>query len=65
MPGSVVATKENGKLVDGENNEWILDEHRLIRLKNQQELFRLPGHLAYWFGWYAFFPNSEVYEAKQ
>lgn len=22
---------------------------------------RLPGHRAYWFGWYAFFPDSELY----
>lgn len=22
---------------------------------------RLGGHLAYWFGWYAFFPNTLVY----
>jgi hypothetical protein len=24
-------------------------------------LTRLPGHRAFWFGWYAFFPETEVY----
>jgi hypothetical protein len=24
---------------------------------------RLAGHLAYWFGWYAFFPNTLLYPA--
>ncbi len=60
-----VALRENGRLVDGEHDEWILNEEKLLRVKDRQELFRLPGHLAYWFGWYAFFPNSEVYEARQ
>ena len=22
---------------------------------------RINGHLAYWFGWYAFFPDTELY----
>jgi hypothetical protein len=28
---------------------------------DDQHLPRLNGHLSYWFGWYAFFPNTEVY----
>jgi hypothetical protein len=27
-----------------------------------ETLPRLGGHLAYWFGWYAFFPDTLVYE---
>ena len=23
---------------------------------------RINGHLAYWFGWYAFFPQTLLYE---
>jgi hypothetical protein len=26
-----------------------------------EKLPRLSGHLAYWFGWYAFFPKTELY----
>ncbi len=26
-----------------------------------EELARLPGHMAYWFGWYSFFPHTAVY----
>lgn len=27
----------------------------------RRTLPRVPGHLAYWFGWYSFFPQSELY----
>jgi hypothetical protein len=59
-----VAMRGNRRLVDSEQNEWLLSEEKLLRVKDQQALLRLPGHLAYWFAWYAFFPNSEAYEAK-
>jgi hypothetical protein len=26
-----------------------------------QSAERVNGHLAYWFGWYAFFPNTLLY----
>ncbi len=57
-----IAKKENGNLVDDAEDEWSNEEEKLTRLADQKELFRLPGHLAYWFGWYAFFPTTEVYE---
>lgn len=25
--------------------------------------YRLPGHQAFWFGWYSFFPGAELYGA--
>jgi Protein of unknown function (DUF3179) len=28
-------------------------------------LARVPGHRAFWFGWYAFFPDAELYGGKQ
>ena len=27
-----------------------------------EQLARLAGHLSYWFGWYAFYPRTELYE---
>jgi len=57
-----VAKKENGNLIDNGDDEWLIEEEKLVRIADHKELFRLPGHLAYWFGWYAFFPSTEVYE---
>jgi hypothetical protein len=59
-----VAKKENGNLVDEAEDEWLIEEEKLTRLADNEELERLPGHLAYWFGWYAFFPKTAVYEGK-
>ena len=28
-----------------------------------ESLARLPGHLAYWFGWFSFYPRTELYAA--
>ena len=29
-----------------------------------ERLARVPGHLAYWFGWFAFFPGAALYGAE-
>ena len=29
---------------------------------NGESLSRINGHLAYWFGWYAFYPDTLIYE---
>lgn len=55
MPGSDPDT-----LLDGRGQKWQLTEGALIGPQGE-ELPRLAGHLAYWFGWYAFFPQTEVY----
>ena len=26
-----------------------------------ETLARLPGHLAYWFGWFSFYPRTQIY----
>lgn len=48
------------QLVDQHGDVWTLTEEGLSS-ENGGFLERLPGHLAYWFGWFAFFPNTEVY----
>ncbi len=45
---------------DADGNAWQVTENALIG-PDDQELRRLGGHLAFWFGWYAYFPETEVY----
>jgi hypothetical protein len=48
------------EVLDSKNQAWKITEEALIG-PDGQRLERLGGHLAYWFGWYAFFPNTLVY----
>lgn len=50
-------------LTDDQNREWRITEEALVR-PNGERLPRLGGHLAYWFGWFSFFPKTEVFEAR-
>ena len=47
-------------LIDALGREWQITEEALVGPDGRM-LERLPGHLAYWFGWFAFFPETEVY----
>jgi len=47
-------------LMDEEGREWQVTEDALIG-PDGEEAVRLGGHLAYWFGWFAFFPDTLVY----
>ncbi|MBI3458333.1 MAG: DUF3179 domain-containing protein [Candidatus Rokubacteria bacterium] len=40
---------------------WRVEEERLVNARTGATLPRVGGHLVYWFGWYAFYPDSEVY----
>lgn len=50
-------------IVDQDGAEWQVTEEGLIGPEGE-ELARVSGHLAYWFGWYAFFPQTLVYEGQ-
>ena len=50
-------------LLDENGFEWQVTENALIS-SSGQELKRLPGHMAYWFGWFSFYPRTEVYGVK-
>ena len=54
------STRQN-RLTDETGVSWELTEDALVG-PAQQRLERLDGHLAYWFGWYAFYPRTELYE---
>ncbi len=47
---------KNGSLI-ADHQEWQITEDELIG-PNKQSLSRLPGHVAYWFAWSSYFPNT-------
>jgi hypothetical protein len=47
-------------VIDEEGQEWQVTEEALIGPDGETSL-RISGHLAYWFGWYAMFPETLVY----
>ncbi len=40
---------------------WQVREEHLLNPRSAERLRRLAGHISYWFGWYAFYPNTKVY----
>ncbi len=40
---------------------WRVEEERLVEPATGRTLPRLGGHVVYWFGWHAFYPDAEVY----
>jgi len=57
------AGASNSEALDEQGHRWRLTEDALVS-DNGERLARLGGHLSYWFGWFSFFPKTEVYEAK-
>jgi hypothetical protein len=49
-----------GTVVDETGAVWTVSETALTS-PDGTELPRLSGHLAYWFGWYAFYPETLLY----
>jgi hypothetical protein len=47
-------------LNDQEGQAWRVGEETLTTTDGKS-LPRLPGHLAYWFGWFSFYPRTLVY----
>ncbi len=57
------ARKDSPERVETEQEEvWKVTEAALISQTTGAGLLRLPGHLAYWFGWYAFHPRTLLYD---
>ncbi len=52
-----------GELVEPETGAvWNVEENELRPQSGGSALERYAGHRAYWFGWYAFFPDTRIYE---
>lgn len=55
-----------GELLDGAGRAWRVTEGALVpgeaaAAAGLAPLPREPGHVAFWFGWYGFYPHTEVY----
>ena len=49
-------------VVDQQGRRWEAREDALVLTEDEaQRLPRLPSHMAYWFGWFAFHPGTDVY----
>ena len=58
-----IAGDDADSVIDNTGNQWLVNEEALIG-PDGKLAERLPGHLAYWFGWYAFFPNTQLYSTS-
>jgi hypothetical protein len=47
-------------LRDAQGGQWRLEESALVAPDGRRH-DRLPGHLSFWFGWYAFHPQTELW----
>jgi hypothetical protein len=52
---------DGSTVLDEQGNPWQISEDALIG-PGGKSAPRISGHLAYWFGWYSFFPQTLVYE---
>ena len=54
---------ETPVLTDSNGVLWRVEEDALVAVDDpSSRLLRIPTHNAYWFGWYSFYPETEVYE---
>jgi hypothetical protein len=61
---SPLSTATTSRIVDETGAEWQVTEASLLSAGGEV-LPRLPGHMAYWFGWFNFYPLTEVYGIQQ
>jgi hypothetical protein len=52
------------ELVDGEGGRWSVAEDGLLQEGAREPLERLPGFVSFWAGWYAFYPDTEIYAGR-
>ena len=53
------AAEPAARVRDERDQRWQLTEPALTA-ENGQTLARLPAHRAFWFGWFAAFPETEL-----
>ena len=60
--GSPRSEKGLPTVLDENGDPWEITEEALVNAADRsQRLDRLPGHMAFWFGWFASFPLTGVY----
>jgi hypothetical protein len=54
------------EVVDATGVRWTVQEETLAPAGPEAfaPLERIPGHTVFWFGWYSFFPESELYPGR-
>ncbi|MCO4771896.1 MAG: DUF3179 domain-containing protein [Deltaproteobacteria bacterium] len=62
--GEAASVGEKWAVVDSEGAAWTVTEEALVGSQGERRE-RLPGHVAFWFGWFAFFPETEIGEAPR
>lgn len=55
-----VSYDRDATLIDSDGHEWTLSEDRLESPRHDAPLKRLPARRAFWFGWYAAFPETRL-----
>jgi hypothetical protein len=55
---------EPDQVLDSKGNIWQVTEDALIGPEGQSAP-RVNGHLAYWFGWFSFFPKTLIYNVEK
>ena len=53
--------QQPGTLLDEHGKSWQVSEEKLVG-PDGETAARVSGHLAYWFGWFAFFPNTLIFK---
>ena len=49
-------------IVDADGGAWQVTEEFLVNTADESEkLARIPTHMAFWFGWFQFHPDTELY----
>ena len=57
------AALDDDRVVDAEGRIWLVTEEALVSETDPaMRLARLPAHRAFWFGWYAQFPETTVFD---
>lgn len=60
--GEATFARDGDALVDGAGKRWRMSETALTPEDGgQAALERLPGHVAFWFGWYGFYPQTAIH----
>ncbi|MGH1485413.1 MAG: DUF3179 domain-containing protein [Cellvibrionaceae bacterium] len=55
-----VSYDQDSTVIDAKGEHWLLKEDRLVKSNSNQHLKRLPYHRAFWFGWHAAFPETQL-----
>ncbi len=62
---SFAASSSPRELKDDSGARWRVEEEALVRVDDPAiRLPRVAGHIAFWFGWYGFYPETEIYRRR-